>query len=181
MHAFEDLVARLLRREGFWTRHSVKVTLSAEDKQRLGKPSLPRPELDLLAYQPKDNVLALVECKSYLDSSGVSITSFDGKNRKSGERYRLFTDEGFREIVTKRVVEQLASTGAVSCEPDVRYWLIAGHIAAKSVGPLHDWFDGKRDWELRGRTWIAESLQAMRQDAYEDDIVTMAMKLSVDP
>lgn len=181
MHAFEDLVARLLRREGFWIRHSVKVDLTPLDKERLGKPSLPRPELDLIAYRPKGKVLALIECKSYLDSPGVSIAAFNGNNPKFGERFRLFTDDAFREVVTERVLEQLAGSGAVPPSPKVQYWLIAGHIAPQSVTPLYDLFEARQDWFLRDRTWIADSLLAMRKDAYEDDIVTMAMKLSAAP
>jgi hypothetical protein len=78
MHAFEDLVGRLVRRDGYWVRHSVKVDLTKDEKGALGQPSLPRPELDLVAYRPSDNVLALIECKSFLDSNGVNIKAFDG-------------------------------------------------------------------------------------------------------
>lgn len=182
MHAFEDLVDRLLRREGFWTRHSVKVTLTKDEKRSLGKPSRPRAELDLIAYRPATNTLALVECKSYLDSPGVTIKAFNGTNPKFAERFRLFTDEGFRELVTNRVLEQLAATESIPPKnPSIEYWLIAGHIAPRSIEPLTELFEQEPRWVLKDRTWIAESLQAMREDEYEDDIVTMAMKLSRHP
>jgi hypothetical protein len=42
-------------------------------------------------------------------------------------------------------------------------------------------FEQEPRWVLKDRTWIAESPQAMREDEYEDDIVTMAMKLSRHP
>lgn len=179
VHAFEDLVDRLLRRQGYWTSHSVKVTLTADDKHSLGKPSLPRPELDLIAYRPASNVLALIECKSYLDSTGVTIAAFNGTNLKFAERFRLFTDKRFRVLITDRVLEQLAATGSIPLEtPSVEYWLVAGRIAPHSFDPLTSLFEQQPGWVLKDRTWIAECLQAMGGDAYEDDIVTMAMKLS---
>ena len=76
MNSFESLVGMLLEREGFWVRHSVKVNLTKEEKRNIGRPSSPRWELDLVAYKGATNELKIVECKSYLDSVGVSLASY---------------------------------------------------------------------------------------------------------
>jgi len=40
--AFDNLVAMLLRRDGYWTDLSVKVELSREEKAAIGRTSSPR-------------------------------------------------------------------------------------------------------------------------------------------
>lgn len=178
MHAFEDLVGRLVRREGFWVRHSVKIELTKQDKVDLGQPSLPRPELDLVAYKPSTNVLALIECKSYLDSQGVSLAAFDGSNETFARRFRLFTQPAFRTLVTRRLHEQLVDDGFVPDDVTFEYWLVAGRIAPQSHAALTALFQQEPGWRLFGRDWIRDQLLSMRHDAYEDDVVVMAMKLT---
>lgn len=89
MDAFESVVATILQHRGYWVRSSFKVDLPKAEKARLGRPSLPRPELDLVAYKGQGNVVRVVECKSYLDSVGVSMSAFDGSNAKLAERFKF--------------------------------------------------------------------------------------------
>jgi hypothetical protein len=178
MDAFEDLTARLLWREGYWTRQSYKVDLTKEDKVALGKYSMPRPEIDIVAFRPSTNTVAWVECKSYLDSTGVHIGAFDGTKPNFAKRFRMFNDAAYWDLVTQRFVEQLRRDGLVPATPApaVEYWLVAGRIAGgchESV-PAHFAANG---WTLRDRTWIRTSLQAIAKEGYEDDVVTMAAKL----
>jgi hypothetical protein len=42
MDAFENLVAMLLRRDGYWTATSVKVELTKDEKRAIGRVSSPR-------------------------------------------------------------------------------------------------------------------------------------------
>jgi hypothetical protein len=64
MEAFETLVAALLERESYWTRMSVKMDLPKEDKRKIGHPSTPRRESDVIAYKAATNELYVVGCKS---------------------------------------------------------------------------------------------------------------------
>jgi hypothetical protein len=102
---------------------------------------LPRPDIDILAYKPAENRLLWVECKSYLDSAGVSISAFNGEDQKNARRYRVFTDPQFREIVTQRLVEQLVFDRLCLPQPGVEYGLVAGKIYPGSRESLHIHFD----------------------------------------
>jgi hypothetical protein len=67
--AFEQLVSEILWMSGFWVRTSVKVELTKEEKRLIGRHSSPRWELDIVGYSARKNVLQVVECKSYMDST----------------------------------------------------------------------------------------------------------------
>ena len=176
MDAFEDLVARLLRREHYWTRQNYKVELTKAEKVAIGLPSMPRPDIDILAYQPGRNRVLWVECKSYLDSGGVHMSAFDGSNTKFARRFRVFTDGTYRDVVTAALKWQLVEQGLTLPEPNVDYWLIAGKIASHQDGPLRAHFE-VNGWQLRDRSWIRETLGKLSGDGYEDEVVTMVAKL----
>lgn len=72
--AFEQLVSEILWMEGYWVRTSVKVELTKEEKRLIGRHSSPRWELDIVAYNGRDNLLRVVECKSYFDSVGATVS-----------------------------------------------------------------------------------------------------------
>ena len=50
MDAFEIIIGQLLTEEKYWVRHSVKINLTQEEKRCIKKPSTPRPEIDIAAY-----------------------------------------------------------------------------------------------------------------------------------
>lgn len=56
MNAFEDIVAYYFEEEGYWVRKTVKVNISKEEKKLIGLPSMPRPEIDLVALKVKENL-----------------------------------------------------------------------------------------------------------------------------
>src|SRR5882724_12874486 len=109
MDAFESLVSMLLRHQGFWTTPSFKVELTKEEKRQIGRFSCPRWEIDLVAYKGSTNEILAVECKSFLDSTGVT---FRNGQFEPIERYKLFTDSNLRSVVLDRLVKQVQSTGA---------------------------------------------------------------------
>ena len=71
MDAFEALISMLLRHEGYWTTPSFKVELTKREKAKIEKVSSPRWEVDLVAYKGSTNEVLAIECKSFLDSTGV--------------------------------------------------------------------------------------------------------------
>jgi hypothetical protein len=97
--------------EGYWVRTSVKVKLTPAEKRQIDRPSSPRWELDIVAYSGRDNLLKIIECKSYLDSRGVKLHAFDGSNDKSVKRFKLFTEDKVRRVVLNRLRLQFAESG----------------------------------------------------------------------
>lgn len=172
MNAFEELVAGLLRRDGYWTHHSYKVALTKAEKRSIGKPSLPRIEIDLLAYRATTNSLLWVECKSYLDSTGVKTSDFS----KADGRYKVFANRDLRELATAKLIEQAVDQGLARPNPEVEYWLVAGHVAPKSRETLEELFK-REGWHLRAETWLRDHLAGMADADYEDDVAIMVAKL----
>src|SRR5579872_1252040 len=116
MDAFEQVVAEILWREGYWVRTSFKVELTKEEKRAIDLPSAPRWELDAVAYRANENRLMVVECKSYLDSPGVRLRGFD-PDHPEATRYKLSNKPKLREVVFGRMCQQLVESGA--CRPGV--------------------------------------------------------------
>ena len=88
MNVFEDIVAQYLENQGYWVKQSVKVNISVKDKRTIGLPTMPRPEIDIVAFRAKGNELLMIEAKSYIDSQGVyfgddNIGKFNLKNDTS--------------------------------------------------------------------------------------------------
>lgn len=174
MNAFESLIAMLLKRDGYWTATSVKVELTKAEKRRIGKPTTPRWEIDVIAYRGSTNELLAVECKSFLDSPGV--TFHNGKFEPE-RRYKLFTETTTRRVVLARLKKQLVASGACGPNPTVTLGLAAGNIAKKTDRvALRRHFDRKK-WKLLDERWIYEQLEHAASGGYEDDVAHLVSKL----
>ncbi len=66
MDAFESIIATILECDGWWVHRSFKVELTKAEKRKAGRPSMPRHELDILAYKAKKNELRVIECTKSL-------------------------------------------------------------------------------------------------------------------
>lgn len=177
MDAFEQLVSEILWMEGYWVRTSVKVELTKEEKKAIGRPSSPRWELDIVAYCGRDNVLRVVECKSYLDSRGVALSAFDGSNEPFGKRFKLFHEKQLRKVVFARLRKQFATSGACRPDPVVKLCLACGRIASDADRErLHKHF-AEEDWELWDEPWLRERLRVMSERGYENQVSAVVAKL----
>lgn len=175
MDAFEQLMASLLNHKGFWVKQSYKVVLTKDEKKKIGRPSAPRWELDLIAYQPRTNELWVVECKSFLDSYGVWIDNF--KNPADQDQYKLFNEEILRDTVFSRMVIQLAEQQLVRPNPRIKLCLAAGHVREnKNRGELKEYFADK-GWKLLDEKWILESLATASETSYENDVAFVVAKI----
>lgn len=54
MDAFEQIAARPFEVQGYWSRIGYTVDLTKEQKREIGKPSMPRPQLDIIARSEGD-------------------------------------------------------------------------------------------------------------------------------
>lgn len=179
MDAFEQVVGMLLERDGFWVRTSYKVILKKKDKLRIGLPSCPRWEIDVLAYKPSANLVRVVECKSFLNSTGVSYDAFTGKNAKKAKRYKLFTDATLRNVVLARLKRQLRQkkNGMVLPRPRIVLCLAAGRIRKGDEARIGKYCEEK-GWQLFGTEWFRAHFLKLPDTDYENDVATVAAKLA---
>jgi len=174
MDSFEQVVATILDRAGYWTRMSVKVALTREDKHAIGRPSSPRWELDIVAYSGSRNELLVVECKSYLDSAGVRATSFGSKAAEE-TRFKLFTDETLRGVVLSRLEAELAEQKFCPGGVRAKLALAAGNIYGNPAA-LHEVF-AANGWKLFDREWLITGLRALAAESYENSVASVVAKL----
>lgn len=174
MDAFESVVALVLRRQGFWTATSYKVELSSVEKRRIGRQSSPRWEIDVVAYQPKSNEILAVECKSYLDSPGVT---FDGKHLQPAERYKLFEESRTRAVVLRALASQLGRVGLCRPRPKVTLCLAAGRLRPKDDQQALKAHFARNGWRLIAPDEIVRCLQEVIDSGYENDTAFVVAKL----
>lgn len=174
MDAFENLVAMLLKRDGYWTSIGIKVELTKAEKRKIGRASSPRWEIDVVAHKGSTNELLAVECKSFLDSRGVQ---FCGGGFEPSDRYKLFTDPDLRKTVLGRLRKELVKSGACGRAPKVTLALAAGKIASKTtVDELRSHFQ-KRGWILIDPEWVYDRLKGASACGYENDMACVVSKL----
>jgi len=176
MDSFEQIVGMLLQRNGYWVQTSYKVCLTKEEKVKIGIPSCPRWEIDLVAYRPKENLVLAVECKSYLNSPGVKFENFTGQGPWK-KRYKLFTQSVLRRTVLSRLKKQLRGEGLVLPRPTVQLCLAAGHIYKGHADRIRDHCE-KKGWGLFDEEWFREQFANLATADYENDIAIVAAKLA---
>jgi hypothetical protein len=174
MDAFESLVSMLLRHQGYWTIPSFKVELTKDEKRKIGRASSPRWELDLVAYKGSTNEILAVECKSLLDSRGVT---FRQGQFEPEERYKLFTDRVLRSIVLKRLAKQLRETGACAASPKIKLCLAVAKIASRSDPDALLRHFKRNGWLLFDPEWVRIQLRAAAKRGYENDVAFVVSKL----
>jgi hypothetical protein len=173
MHGFEALIAEILEDEGYWVRRSVKVKLTREEKHRIGRPSAPRWEIDIIAFRAPENRVLAVECKSFLDSTGVVLSDLQGG--KFARTYKLFTEPVLREVVLTRLGIQLVEQQLCATAPRVTLALAAGKIKGGSSAVRQ--FCESQDWQLFDTDWIRTRLRRASQTGYTDSVAAMVAKL----
>lgn len=89
---------------------------------------MPRPEIDLVALNVKSNILFLIKAKSYLDSPGVRFIDVNGQDKDGAERYKLFTNKEFRDVVTTEIRNDFLKKGLINENTQISYALAAGKI-----------------------------------------------------
>ncbi|WP_282169744.1 hypothetical protein [Ruegeria atlantica] len=176
MDSFEGLIRLLLDQEGYWTRISQKVNLTKEEKREIGKHSIPRPEIDVIAYRPSANEIIAMEVKSFLDSPGVKLTELDKSYDVPEGRYKLFTCGKYREIVFSRLKLDLIKLGLADHGTKIKIGLAAGKIYSQDSAGITNLFC-ERDWLLWDPKFIANKMKKLSEIGYENDPYVLASKL----
>jgi hypothetical protein len=179
MDSFEQIVSEILWRKGYWVHTRVKVELTKEEKKAIGIPTSPRWELDIVAYNGRDNLLRVVECKSFLDSNGVALRAFNGNDERFAKRFKLFNDERLRKVVFSCLCRQFTKSGLCRSRPAIKLCLVCGKITSEADRKgLRKLFAPKR-WELWDESWLCERLKEMAKGGYEDQVSAVVAKLLV--
>lgn len=177
MDAFEQLVSDALWSEGCWAETEVKVGLTKEEKHQIGRPSCPRWELDVVGYAPSSNTLRVIECKSYLDSTGVAASDIITPNPTKAQRYKLFTDANLRQVVLRRLALQFTELRACLPNPTVTFGLACGKFKSPTDrDQLRDYFR-LQGWELLDDEWLRSHLRSMATGSYENKTSAVVAKL----
>ena len=174
MDAFEQVVAEILWNKGYWVRTSVKVELTLEEKRLVGRPTTPRWELDVVGYRASDNQLLVLECKSYLNSSGVGWDQVCGTAPST--HYKLFREPVLRETVLNRLCAQSEENGMCASGVSARLGMAAGNVHRNEEDRFVESFHQK-DWEFFGPTWLKRELAILAKGRYENQISSVVAKL----
>lgn len=177
MNAFEQIVEGLFQAQSFWTIIGYKVKLEKPEKLKIGFPSMPRAELDVLAYKGQTNELIWIECKSFMDSGGVKYESFTNPKDPGYNRYKMFNYPTYRDIISHALKRQTVQDGLTQTNPTLKYCLVAGNTRSpQNRDSIKKHFDSN-GWLFYAEDWLIDQLGKYKDLAYEDDIATMMSKL----
>ncbi|QDL55650.1 hypothetical protein [Rhodoferax aquaticus] len=176
MDHFEGIVGMLLEAEGYWVRRSFKVNVTPEEKRAIGKHSIPRPEIDLLALHFQRNEVIALEAKSYFDSPGVKFADLMEVHEVPEGRYKLFTTERYRNIVFERLRQDLTAHGMANLQTRIYLGLAAGNVYQGQEEAVRAPMDTK-GWLFWSPTDIKNKVQAQAKRGYENDAAVITAKI----
>lgn len=176
MDAFEQIVGQLLEEDKYWVRYSVKIDLSKDEKKLIGKPTAPRPEIDLVAFDIRANKIFLLEVKSFLDSTGVKYQDVTQIQTEQAGRYKLLTSENYRRVLAERLRTDWLQSGHINRQTQIGFGLIAGNVYMHQDESLEKYFTDK-GWLFWGPQKIKEKVRQLSDKGYENNAVTIAAKL----
>jgi hypothetical protein len=176
MEYFETIIKTLLEHEGYWVRQSFKVNLTKQEKKQIGKPSVPRPEIDLLALKPKSQEVLVLEAKSHFDSPGVRLADIQEEFQIPEGRYKLFTCTNYRNVVLNRLTQDLQDLGMVSGDIKMKLGLVAGHIYQDRSEKIRNYFNSK-GWFFWSPEDVRDKVNALAAKGYENEPAIITAKI----
>ena len=176
MDYFEGLIKTLLEHEGYWIRQSFKVNLTKQEKRDIGKHSIPRPEVDILAFKPEENEVIAYEAKSYLDSPGVKLAALQESHKIPEGRYKLFTCDNYRNIVFSRMKQDLIGLGMATANTKITLGLAAGNVYQSKSEEIRSLFNSK-GWVFLSPEDIREKVTDLAAKGYENEPSIITTKI----
>jgi hypothetical protein len=176
MEYFESIIKTLLEHEGYWVRLSFKVNLTKQEKKQIGKASIPRPEIDILAFKPKAQEVLALEAKSYFDSPGVRLADLQEECRIPEGRYKLFTCTNYRDIVFNRLRQDLRELGMVGGDLKITLGLVAGNIYQGLSAEIRAYVESK-GWFFWSPEDVRDRVNALAAKGYENDPAIITAKI----
>ena len=178
MDHFESIIATLLEAEHYWVRRSFKVTLTKEEKRQVGKHSIPRPEIDLLALHFSRNEVIALEAKSFLDSPGVKLAELQKEHEVQEGRYKLFTSHNYRSVVLSKLLQSLIAHGMANSNTKVTLGLAAGKVYQKKSELVRE-FMKEKGWFFWSPEDIKRKIEALAEpeSGYQNDPAIITAKI----
>lgn len=176
MDHFESIISTLLEAEDYWIRRSFKVKVTKEEKRHIGKHSIPRPEIDLLALHFSRNEVVAFEVKSFLDSPGVKLAQLQEEHEVPEGRFKLFTSERYRSIVLSRLLQDLIACGMANKDTKVLLGLAAGKVYQGQSGPIRELMENRK-WIFWSPEDIKHKVTALAKRDYENDPAIITAKI----
>ena len=176
MDYFENIVKTILESEGYWVRQLFKVDLTKEQKRRIGKATMPRPEIDLLAFKPTDNRVVAMEVKSYLNSAGVRLSALKKEHATPAGNLKLFTCANYRKIVLGQLKRELIKCGMADRKTTIQLGLAVGNVYQDREKEIKELFQRKK-WIFRSPTEIRKAVQDFADRKYENDPAFITAKI----
>jgi len=173
---FEAIIKTLLEHEGYWVRQSFKVNLTKQEKRDIGKHSIPRPEIDLLAYNVSTNSITALEAKSYLDSPGVRYNELCESYEVPEGRYKLFTCENYRNVVFSRLKKDLAKLNMANESTTINLGLAAGNVYQSKSEDIKNLFDNN-GWSFWSPEDIKQKVYELASKGYENEPAIITAKI----
>jgi hypothetical protein len=173
---FESIIRTLLESDHYWVQSSFKVHLTQQEKRDIGKHSIPRPEIDLLAINFSQNEVRVVEAKSFLDSPGVRLEDLQREHDIPDGRYKLFTSNRYRQVVFNRLLLQLRACGMANADTKVRLVLAAGKVYRDQTAAIQELFL-QRGFILWAPNEIKKKVTVLAERAYENDPAIITAKI----
>lgn len=176
MDHFESIIKTLLEGQGYWVKQSFKVKLTKEEKRQVGKHSIPRPEIDLLAFKPAQNRVLAFEAKSFLDSTGVRVSCLNEVHEIPEGKYKLFTCENYRRIVFHRLKQDLIELGMANEATEIVLGLAAGKVYQSRSAEIEQLF-ARRGWIFWSPEDIRQYVIELAKLGYENEPAIITAKI----
>jgi hypothetical protein len=176
--AFEQLVAEFLWSEGYWVQTSVRVALSQAQKVRIGRPTTPDWEIDVVAFRGDTNELIAIECKSFFDSTGVPRAEFCQSEVPTKGKYKLFCEPTLRGVILGQLRAQLVEKGLCPPGPPARLGMVAGKIKSGDEDSLRAHFH-EQGWEFYGSEWLKDRLAYLSRGSYRNHLAAVVAKILI--
>lgn len=176
MDYFENIVVKIIESDNKWVRQNVKINLTVEEKRATGKPSIPRPDIDIVAYNVKTNILELWEVKSFLDSPGVKFAELDNEYDDTEGRYKLLTSTKYRNIIIERLISEWIEIGLIKEDPVINIGLAVGKFYSNDEALIRDMFY-KKGWLLKTPEDIYQGIKRLESEPYENNPYVIASKI----
>lgn len=176
MDHFEAIIRTLLEDEGYWVRQSFKFELTKAERAGIGRPSMPRVEIDLLALHRSRDVLLVLEAKSFLDSPGVKLSELKDLNDEPTGRYKIFTSERYRTAVLEGLRRDLILQGMITEATTIRLGLVAGKVYQDACSAIMEHME-RNGWVFWSPRDVRDRVRRLAERGYENDPAIITAKI----